>query len=274
MDAFKDYHSHDVYNEDSFIEQFKTDLRRAKGLVICLSPFISSRRVETFEKEFKACVRRGVRLCILTQAPRYADDPSIARTEAGGEMLQDLGAHFTYRPAVHEKMAVIDETILWEGSLNFLSHLDTSERVNRYCGRVHTEKAIRAHNLYSCEQCKEIPGFGVPSVEKFEVEEQARIVQAIVARRVAFGWSQRQLAEACGVHRNMISAIESGKTDVRLSTLLRITNVLNLRIISAPIYLMPRIHSLLERSKPSSVQCLRSQPSMRMGVTSATNEMR
>jgi DNA-binding XRE family transcriptional regulator len=274
MDAFADYHSHDVYREDTFIEQFKLDLRSAKGLVICLSPFISSRRVETFEKEFRGCVRRGVRLCILTQAPKYADDPSVARTEAGGEMLQALGAHFTYRAAVHEKMAVIDETILWDASMNFLSHLDTSERVNRYCGRVHTEKAIREHNLYSCGQCKEISGFGFPSVEKFESEEQARIVGAIVARRIAFGWSQRQLAEACGVHRNEISALELGKTDARLSTLLRIANVLNLRMHSAPIYLMPRIHSVIEGSKAVDVQCLRSQASVRTVLQQATSKVR
>jgi DNA-binding XRE family transcriptional regulator len=194
---------------------------------------------------------------VHAQAPddRYAKDATADRTKAGAEMLLEFGAHVTLRRSVHEKLVVIDESILWEASLNLLSHRDTHERVNRFCGRIHAEKAIKKHNLYACEVCMTIPGFGFP--DDLPALELKELGKTIAARRIAFGWSQLQLAEFSGVNRTVIAEIESGNRDARHSTLARIHRVLNLRISSCPTFLLPRLQPLVQGSMSTASECMR-----------------
>ena len=259
MDAFWDYHSHDVYREDTFLEVFVRDLEQAKGLVILLSPFLTVRRLEFLQADIRKCIRKGLRFCVLVQArdERYSEDKAADRSEAGADRLRSLGVHVTFLPSVHEKLAVIDETILWEASINVLSHRDTSERINRFCGRIHAEKAIKEHNLYACEQCcNEVPGFGFPSVDALESLERKQLGEALKARRISFGLSQTKLAELVGLHRNCIAKIESGEQDARLSTIAHIYQALNLRMRLAPTFLLPQLDRITNHALSTSHECL------------------
>ncbi len=46
--------------------------------------------------------------------------------------LTRAGARFHIRPGMHEKVAALDGSILWHGSLNILSHNDTRESMLRF----------------------------------------------------------------------------------------------------------------------------------------------
>lgn len=47
------------------------------------------------------------------------------------------------RHSMHQKVAIIDGTIAWEGSLNILSHKDTEEQMRRFEGQSTVEEIIR-----------------------------------------------------------------------------------------------------------------------------------
>lgn len=64
-----------------------------------------------------------------------------------------------------------------------------------------------------------------------EVEEQAKIISAVVEQRNALGLSQRDLAEQCGIPQSSIGRIESFQTTPNLATLLKICRVLGLKLI-------------------------------------------
>ena len=63
-----------------------------------------------------------------------------------------------------------------------------------------------------------------------EVEEQAKIISAVVEQRNALGLSQRDLAEQCGIPQSSIGRIESFQTTPNLATLLKIFRVLGLKL--------------------------------------------
>jgi transcriptional regulator with XRE-family HTH domain len=44
------------------------------------------------------------------------------------------------------------------------------------------------------------------------------------------GWSQERLAEICGVHRTYMGHVERGEKNVSLSTILRVSNALGIRV--------------------------------------------
>ena len=56
-------------------------------------------------------------------------------------------------------------------------------------------------------------------------------IAAVVRARGALGWSQADLAKACGTTQSAIARLESGDQDPKLSTMSQICHVLGLPIV-------------------------------------------
>ena len=63
-----------------------------------------------------------------------------------------------------------------------------------------------------------------------EIEEQAKIISAVIEQRNALGLSQRDLAEICGIPQSSVARIESFQTTPNLATLLKILRALGLKL--------------------------------------------
>ena len=63
-----------------------------------------------------------------------------------------------------------------------------------------------------------------------EIEEQAKIISAVIEQRNALGLSQRDLAEICGIPQSSVARIESFRTTPNLATLLKILRALGLKL--------------------------------------------
>ena len=61
-----------------------------------------------------------------------------------------------------------------------------------------------------------------------DIEEQAKIISAMIEQRNALGLSQRDLAEMCGVPQSSVARIESFQTTPNLATLLKLLRPLGL----------------------------------------------
>lgn len=78
------------------------------------------------------------------------------------------------------------------------------------------------------EHVKKIDPTGGRVIE--DIEEQARIISAIIEQRNALGLSQRDLAEMCGVPQSSVARIESFQTTPNLATLLKIVRSLGMKL--------------------------------------------
>lgn len=120
-----------LYSQDTFYTAFLNDLNQAKTEVIIESPFITARRVNLLLPVFKKLRERGVRLIINTK-PLYEHEPDFyVQVERAITELQGLGATVLLTGGHHRKLAVIDQCITWEGSLNILSQSDSCEFMRR-----------------------------------------------------------------------------------------------------------------------------------------------
>lgn len=63
-----------------------------------------------------------------------------------------------------------------------------------------------------------------------EIEEQAKIISAVIEQRNALGLNQRDLAEICGIPQSSVARIESFQTTPNLATLLKICRALGLKL--------------------------------------------
>lgn len=121
-----------LYDETDFYKQFLIDLKRCKHEVIIESPFISTSRMYSLFKPFESLVNRKVKVYIITRHPDEHDlgmkqqaEEAIRRFEMiGVQVLVTLDYH-------HRKLAILDRSTLWEGSLNILSQTCSREIMRR-----------------------------------------------------------------------------------------------------------------------------------------------
>jgi transcriptional regulator with XRE-family HTH domain len=71
----------------------------------------------------------------------------------------------------------------------------------------------------------------VPIQENTHIDSlQRSLGRRIRELRSKQGWTQEQFAEHCGVHRTYMGHVERGEKNVSLSTVLRVSNALGIRI--------------------------------------------
>jgi len=116
-----------LYDQDTFYDAFLADLKNCHDELIIESPFITTKRMNNLLPVLRKLAKRGVKIVVNTRNPLEHDD--IHRNQAVQAVtdLQGLGALVLFTVGHHRKIAVIDRTITWEGSLNILSHNDSCE---------------------------------------------------------------------------------------------------------------------------------------------------
>ncbi len=120
-----------LFNNNTFYKAFERDLRRARQSVIIESPFITRRRMEHLLPLLTRLRRKGVRIVVNTRDPEEHNEEYAIQAEDAIAAMQDIGIKVLYTVKHHRKLAIIDEEVLWEGSLNILSQGDSCEIMRR-----------------------------------------------------------------------------------------------------------------------------------------------
>lgn len=69
----------------------------------------------------------------------------------------------------------------------------------------------------------------------------------LIRARKAQGLTQKALAEKAGLTQSMISAFERKKSDIRFSSLMRLLDALNLRLVAVEYVDMPLVMDIVEK---------------------------
>lgn len=120
-----------LYDNETFYNAFMKDLEHAKSNVYIESPFITVRRMDVLLPIFVKLRRRGIRIAVNTRCPSEHDLEYERQANIAIQAMQQLGVEVFYTVRHHRKLAIIDDNILWEGSLNILSHNDSCELMRR-----------------------------------------------------------------------------------------------------------------------------------------------
>jgi phosphatidylserine/phosphatidylglycerophosphate/cardiolipin synthase-like enzyme len=121
-----------LYDEQSFFVKFLFDLSRARSTVIIESPYLTVKRCLQFALVFEELCRCGVRIEIYTREPAHHDLILEDQALKSLKILKASGARiFLCSDMRHRKLAIFDNEILWEGSLNILSQSKSKEIMRR-----------------------------------------------------------------------------------------------------------------------------------------------
>lgn len=120
-----------LYNQDSFDSAFLKDIQHCRSSLIVESPFIRLNRVFSLMPVFAKLQKRGVHIIINTRNPAEHDLEYQLQAEKAVTLMQEIGIRVLYTVKHHRKLAIIDRSTFWEGSLNILSYYDSCEIMRR-----------------------------------------------------------------------------------------------------------------------------------------------
>ena len=130
--AVTDILSSKLFDEKQFYQTFIKDLCDCKKEVIIESPFITCSRMKMLYPVFEKLVKRGVKVYVITRDPREHSNGYEEQSEEEIQRFEGLGVQvFLCVGNHHRKLAILDRRILWEGSLNILSHIKSREIMRR-----------------------------------------------------------------------------------------------------------------------------------------------
>jgi hypothetical protein len=132
-----------MYTERNFWAKFFQDVKSSRQRLIILSPFLSVRRSGTFLDYFRAMEDRGIDIRIYTRPKNQQTGAMANQADIVIDQLRSIGVTVVEKDKMHQKIAIIDNAIAWEGSLNILSHRDTEEHMRRFEGPSIVEEIIR-----------------------------------------------------------------------------------------------------------------------------------
>ena len=244
-----------IFTAEEFWPAFERDIMSARNHIIIQSPFITARRLKLLSRSIRALAARGITVCVFAQEPRWwsAEDSELdyeaqfVRRELNMaiEMLQSWQVHVNLRKRIHAKLAVVDGAVLWEGSLNILSHAQTQEHMRRSEGWREVREAVRKHALLDCAQCKS--GQLTYGTAGSMPERLSSLGRLLASRRKLMRLSQRELSQKCGLPHSGIQKIESGR-NVTVYTLFHVAAELELEPLLIPSAFVPSVVKLLQKS--------------------------
>ena len=120
-----------LYDNETFYNVFARDLHNAKKNVIIESPFITTKRMKALMPVLRRLRQKGVQVVVNTRDPVEHDADYAAQAFQAIAKMQEVGVVVLYTVKHHRKLAIIDNEILWEGSLNILSQNDSCEIMRR-----------------------------------------------------------------------------------------------------------------------------------------------
>ena len=120
-----------IFDNTNFLPVYHNDLMNAVREAVIISPFVTRRRAWQMLPTMEAALAKGVAVVVVTRptnAYKDKDRPALGETLAS---LQDTGVRLLFKANIHQKFAVIDQKIVWYGSINLLSYGSAPESIMR-----------------------------------------------------------------------------------------------------------------------------------------------
>lgn len=120
-----------IFGSDNYRKPLEKDILSAAKSIVISSPFLGSKSTNWLIDQVDNLQMRGVRIYVISLSPDHY--PGDGR-EHHMELLQSLrgsGVQILTHPRCYERFAVIDQSIVWYGSMNLLSNAREDDNLMR-----------------------------------------------------------------------------------------------------------------------------------------------
>ena len=119
---------HSIFNSLNFAPVYTTDIYAAKREIVIVSPFLGHRRVTASLSQLVAATAR---ITVITRPLENYPEKDRGRIAMCINTLISSSISVKTKENIHQKFAVIDQRLVWYGSINLLSYGSSEESIMR-----------------------------------------------------------------------------------------------------------------------------------------------
>ncbi|MCF6268720.1 MAG: DEAD/DEAH box helicase family protein [Melioribacteraceae bacterium] len=126
-----------IFNQLNFLPVFNDDIISSGKEIFIVSPFLSKYRISKIIQILNVVIKRNIHITILTRPSEdfgnrnknnFKENRNL---EQLFEELIKIGVNLKFKSNIHQKFAIIDNRIVWYGSINLLSFGKSEESIMR-----------------------------------------------------------------------------------------------------------------------------------------------
>ena len=133
-----------IFDQTNFYQAFLDDMKKAKSKVVIFSPFVSKKRVETLLVDFQEICQKGIPIYVITRKKNSAEVVDDLR-QIGVNVIfasNDFGLGESF-DKFHFKVALVDNSVVYYGSLNILAQFESSESMIAFRSKKTVSQLVR-----------------------------------------------------------------------------------------------------------------------------------
>lgn len=120
-----------IFDSESYNKVYEKDLQEANKEIIISSPGINKAKVKQLIMRLKERQEAGVSITIITLSPASYPESRAEKTKELIDDLKNVGITVKEKEMMHEHFAIIDQEIVWYGSMNLLSREKEDDNLMR-----------------------------------------------------------------------------------------------------------------------------------------------
>jgi len=120
-----------IFDKSNFLPVYSNDIVNASKEILIVSPFVTIRRTLQMMQNLKIALAKGVKVVVLTRPAEDFKDKDLIAWKTALNFLKSSGIVVVFKSNIHQKFAVMDEKIVWYGSINLLSFGSAEESIMR-----------------------------------------------------------------------------------------------------------------------------------------------
>ena len=119
---------HSIFDNNTFLPVYSADILAAQNEILIVSPFLSRRRVLS---SLNYLMTTSAKVTVITKPPDNYPEKDRAKIEDCIDTLTQNGITVKTKDRIHQKFAILDQQIIWYGSINLLSYGISEESIMR-----------------------------------------------------------------------------------------------------------------------------------------------
>ena len=120
-----------IFDKSNFLPVFFNDITCTSREILIVSPFVTKRRTLHMMQNLRAALKNGVRVVVVTRPAEDFKDKDLSAWQTTIDLLKTSGIVIVFKSNIHQKFAVMDQKIVWYGSVNLLSFGNAEESIMR-----------------------------------------------------------------------------------------------------------------------------------------------
>jgi superfamily II DNA or RNA helicase len=120
-----------IFDKNNFLPVYSNDILNASTEILIVSPFVTRKRTLQMAQNLKVAIANNVRVIVVTRPSEEYKEKDLPTWQDTIEVLRNAGVNIVLKSNIHQKFAVIDQKLVWYGSINLLSFGSAEESIMR-----------------------------------------------------------------------------------------------------------------------------------------------